>query len=176
MSIRYAEITIARNLEKESWFSYFKNLIGEEDVTSNNDTIILSFDDGYITDTKTALEDKQFKFGYKSRKSFYPIYFNKPDKEVLFLQDPLVKNGYLYMNFNIIFQNDPKFSTLNKVASIYNTIYYSQRSKNQVFSILKHGHNHRYLLAYNNSYFDKSDIIYFVHMLFTNSFTYNNNM
>lgn len=173
MSIKYAEITIARNLEEESWLSYFKNLIGEEDVTSNNDTIIISFDDGYITDTKTALEDKQFDFGYKSYNSSYPIYFNKPDKDVLSLQDPLVKNGCLYMNFNIIFQNDPKFATLNKVASIYNTIYYSPSSNNQVFAILKNGHNHRYLLAYDNSYFDKSDIIYFVHRLFTNSFTYN---
>lgn len=174
MSIKYAEITIVRNLEEESWLSYFKNLIGEEDVTSNNDTIILSFDDGYITDTKTALEDKQFDFGYKSYNSFYPIYFNKPDKHVLSLQDPLVKNGCLYMNFNDIFKDDPKFATLNKVASIYNTIYYSTEKRKQAFALIKNGHKYRYLLAYDDSYFDKSDIIYFIHTLFTNSFTYNN--
>ena len=45
MPIKYAEITIVRNLEKESWLSYFKNLIGEENIITNNDTIIISFDD-----------------------------------------------------------------------------------------------------------------------------------
>ena len=55
MPIKYAEIRIIRNLKEESWFSYFKNLIGDEDIITNNDTIIISFDDGSISDTNNKL-------------------------------------------------------------------------------------------------------------------------
>lgn len=167
MSIKYAEIIIARNLEEESWISYFKNLLGEENAITNNDTIIISFDDGHISDTKSVLVDKHFVFGNKCYKTGYPIYFNKPNKELLYLQQSHVKNGYMYMNFNDIFKNDQRFATLNKVPSMHNTIYTSSDTNKELFAILKNGHNNRYLLAYDDSYFDKSDIIYLIHMLFT---------
>ena len=47
MSIKYAEITIARNLQEETWLAYFKNLIGDEDIITKingiNDVSINSF-------------------------------------------------------------------------------------------------------------------------------------
>jgi hypothetical protein len=172
MSIKYAEIIISRNLEEESWLSYFKNLIGEENIITNNDTIIISFDDGTIMDTKSVLVDKNFVFGIKKVPSCYPIYFNKPNKHFLFLETPHVRDGNMYMNFNDIFKDDPKFATIIKVPSIYNTIYHCFGTSQQFFALVKNGHNHRYLLAYDDSYFDKSDVSYFIHKLFTDSFTY----
>ena len=174
MSIKYAEIIITRNLEEESWLSYFKNLIGQENIITDNDTIIISFDDGTITDTKSVLVDKKFEFGVKSRNInyVYPIYFNKPGKHLLFLQKPVLKNGSMYLNFNDIFKDDPKFATLIKTPSVYNAIYQILGTDQQFFALAKNGHNHRYLLAYDDSYFDKSDVSYFIHMLFTDSITY----
>ena len=171
MPIKYAEITISRNLEEETWFSYFKNLIGEENIITNNDTIIISFDDGYITDTKSVLVDKKFEFGRKGYQTDFPIYFNKPEKHILFLQQPVLRNGNMFMNFNDIFKDDPKFATIIKTPSIYNTIYQICGTDKQFFALAKNGHNYRYLLAYDDSYFDKSDISYFIHTIFTDSYT-----
>jgi len=171
MPIKYAEITISRNLEKESWRSFFKNLISHEDIITNNDTIIILFDDGTVTDTKHELIDKQFKFGPKRYQLDYPIYFEKPDKHTLFLKSPIIKDGYMKIDFKPIFKDYSNFNTSKKEPSIYNAIY-EDMSVGEVFAIVKNGYNHRYFLAYDDSYFDKSDINYFVNMLFTNSFTY----
>ena len=40
MPIKYAEITIVRNLEEENWFNYFKRMAGNENIVNDNDTII----------------------------------------------------------------------------------------------------------------------------------------
>ena len=74
MPIKYAEITIVRNFKKESWLSYFKNLIGEENIITNNDIIIISFDDGTISETTRELIDKQFPSDFiKKLFNFYLI-------------------------------------------------------------------------------------------------------
>jgi hypothetical protein len=175
MPIKYAEITIVRNLEKESWSSYFKNLIGQEDIITNNDTIIILFDDETISDTKRELIDKQFKFGPKCYYQTYPLYFEKPDKHTVFFKHPIIKeNGDLKIDFKPIFKDYSNFNTSKKEPSIYNAIY-EDMCEGQVLAIVKNGYNHRYFLAYDDSYFDKSDINYFVHSLFTNSFSYETN-
>ena len=172
MPIKYAEITIVRNLEEESWLSYFKNLIGQEDIININDTIIISFDDGTVSETKRELIDKQFKFGPKGYPQDYPLYFEKPDKHTLFLKRPIIKeDGNLKIDFKPIFKNYQNFNTSKKEPSIYNAIY-EDVCIGQVFAIVKKGYNQRYLLAYDDEYFDKSDINYFVNIIFTNSFTY----
>jgi hypothetical protein len=179
MPIKYAEITIVRNLEKESWLSYFKNLAGQEDIITNNDTIIISFDDGIISDTKSDLVDKNFKFGPKGIRQDYPLYFKKEDKDnTFFLKTPRVervtepRNLFSYtvlkLDSRLIFKDYKNHNTLKKEASIYNVIYHT--GVNEVLAIIKNGNNHRYVLAYNDDYFDKSDIIYFVDCLFINAF------
>jgi len=174
MPIKYAEITISRSLEEETWLSFFKNLIGQEDITTENDTIIISFDNGTITDTKSAFVDKQFKFGCKSHRTIYPAYFENPSKKfILFLNDPTYRDGAMYMNFNDIFKDDPKYKTHKKTPSTYNAIFHSLPNKD-LLSVIKNGNHHRYLLAYDDEYFDKSDIIYFIHILFTGTFIYDN--
>ena len=69
MPIKYAEITIARNLEEENWFNYLKRLTGNENIVNDNDTIIILFEDGSISDVKSEYVDKQFKMGPKGFKS-----------------------------------------------------------------------------------------------------------
>ena len=172
MPIKYAEITISRNLEKESWRSFFKNLIGHEDIITNNDTIIILFDDATVSETKHELIDKQFTFGPKCYYQNYPLYFEKPDKHTVFLKSPkIIKDGLMKIDFKPIFKDYLNFNASKKEPSIYNAIY-EDACVGEVLAIVKNGYNHRYFLAYDDSYFDKSDINYFVNMLFTNSFTY----
>lgn len=181
MPIKYAEITIVRNLEKESWLSYFKNLAGQEDIITNNDTIIISFDDGSVSDTKDELIDKKFKFGPNGYRQDYPMYFEKEDKNnTFFLKTPrlervteprgLFSYTVLKLDSRVIFKDYKNHNTLKKEPSIYNVIYHT--GVNEVLAIVKNGNNHRYVLAYNDDYFDKSDINYFVNIIFTNSLTY----
>ena len=176
MPIKYAEIRI---IQKESWLTYFKNWIGDENIITNNDTIIISFDDETISDTKIDLVDKKFKFGPKDYRQDYPLYFEKEDKNnTFFLKTPRLervtdpRNLFSYtvlkLDSRVIFKDYKNHNTLKKEPSIYNAIYHT--GVNQVLAIIKNGNNHRYVLAYDDDYFDKSDINYFVNMLFTNSF------
>ena len=179
MSIKYAEITIVRNLKKESWLSYFKNLIGEEDIITNNDTIIISFDDGTVSDTKSNDDNIRFEMGLKGNYCNYPRYFKKEDKDYMaFLKTPRVElvteprglfsYTVLKLDLKPIFKDYPNYNTLKKEPSIYNAIYESENI--DIFALAKIGPNFKYLLAYDDLYFDKSDISYFINCIFTNSF------
>jgi hypothetical protein len=175
MSIKYAEITIIRNLKEESWLNYFKNLIGEEDIITNNDTIIISFDDGTVSDTKSNDANKQFEFGPKNYYTNYPMYFKKEDKDyTVFLKTVTVERvkeprglfsyTILKLDSRPIFKDYPNYNTLKKEPSIYNAIYESKG--NDIFALAKIGTNFKYLLAYDDSYFDKPDICYFINYVF----------
>ena len=182
MPIKYAEITIVRNLKEESWLSYFKNLIGDEDIITDKDTIIISFDDGTLSDTNNKHVNDQFEIGPKSyhyQFSSYPIYFNKKDKNTVFLKAPILKdvkepgNLFSYMvwklDSNHIFKDYKNSNTLKKEPSIYNVIY-EDNVIGDLFAIVKIGLDFKYLLAYDDSYFDKPDLEYFVKCIFTNTF------
>jgi hypothetical protein len=178
MPIKYAEITIVRNLEEENWFNYFKRLAGNENIVNDNDTIIILFENGSISDVKSEYVDKQFEMGPKGFQKDYPIYLNKKDGPTLFFKRPIVNaDGNLTLDFKSIFKDNPKYRTITKVSSIYNAIYQGC-SDHDIFAIVKNGPNERsprYLLAYEDSYFERSDIIYFVSCIFKNTFTYNKN-
>ena len=184
MLIKYAEITIVRNLKEESWVSYFKNLIGDEDIITDKDTIIISFDDGTLSDTNNKPVNEQFEIGPKSYHydyPGYPIYFNKKDKNLVFLKAPILeevkepRNLFSYMVKKIdsehIFKDYKNSNTMKKEPSIYNVIY-EDISIGVIFALVKIDSNFKYLVAYDDSYFDKPDIGYFVNCIFTDSFTY----
>jgi hypothetical protein len=181
MSFKYAEITIVRNLKEESWLSYFKNLIGDEDIITDKDTIIISFDDGTLSDTNNKHVNDQFEIGPKSYHyefSSYPIYFNKKDKNKVSLKPPILKqlkdprNLFSYMVRKLdsrhIFKDYKNCNTLKKEPSIYNVIY-EDNNTGDIFALVKIGLDFKYLVAYDDSYFDKSDIEYFVKCIFTDT-------
>lgn len=169
MPIKYAEITIARNLEEENWFNYLKRLAGNENIVNDNDTIIILFEDGSISDVKSEYVDKQFEIGPKMYPRIFPLYFNKKDGNTLFLKRPTVNpDGNLMLDFKPIFKGNPKYRTITKVSSVYNAIY-NDMVVGDIFAIVKNGPNERfprYLLAYEDSYFERSDLIYLVSCIF----------
>jgi len=157
MPIKYAEITIVR---KESWLTYFKNLIGDENIITKNDTIIILFDDGSVSDT-VEYKDANIRFEMGPKSHYYcygyPIYFNKINKNTVFLKTPRVEKNVLKLDFKPIFKDYPNYNTLKKEPSIYNAIY-EESNDIDMFAVVKRASN-LYLLAYEDTYFDKSDIV-----------------
>lgn len=172
MTIKYANIIINRDLENESWINYFKRLFGEENIVDENDTIIITFEDGTICDVKNEYIDKQFEMGPQEVQSIFPAYFNKKDGEKLLFKRPHVKEGNLTIDLKSIFKDSLEYVTLNKVPSIFNIIYKSIKTDIDMFAIVKNGTNElspRYFIAYDDVYFERSDIIYLINYIFNNS-------
>ena len=171
MPIKYAEITIIINTEKETILNYFNRLIGNENKTNDNDTIIILFDDGIICDVKKEYNtNTNIIMGPIGFKTNLPIYFEITDKnETIFYKTPTVDyNGNLRLNSKPIFANNKKHTTTKKEPSVYNCIF--ERGNNEVLAIAKIKSSEekpRFLLAYDDTYFEKEDIIYFVNCIFS---------
>ena len=155
MSIKYAEITIIRNIEEETIFSAISKYIFNENNTNplEDDTIILLFHDGTICDIKDEYIDKKFKFGTIGYDTLFPIYIQLNDK-------------YSFKDYNINFH-------YNKDASEFNVIY-EDHNKNEKLSICRIKSNDkkpRFLLAYDIDILNKTDIIYLIHCIFNDKYT-----
>ncbi len=74
MCIKYAEITIIRNIEEENVFRTLSRYFGYENTTDNKDMIIIIFDNGSIYDTKDEYIDKKYNFGQFGYIHKFPIY------------------------------------------------------------------------------------------------------
>jgi hypothetical protein len=175
MPIKYAEITIIINTEKETMTNYFNRLIGNENQTTDNDTIIILFDDGIICDIKKEYNTElhnPIKMGPTCLRRYFPLpaYFEiEETNETFFSKTPTVDyNGNLRLNSKPIFANNKKHITTKKEPSVYNSIYV--KGNNEVLSIVKIKSSEekpRFLLAYDDTYFKKEHIIYFVNCIFS---------
>ena len=110
MPIKYAEITTIFNLEKETMMNYFNRLLlKNENQTTDNDTIIILFEDGIICDvTKECTSTKInniMEMGPKGFRSYLPLYFEMKDtNNTLFSKkSPQYNNGILLLDFKLIF-------------------------------------------------------------------------
>jgi len=172
MPIKYGDIIININPEKESIIDYLGRFFGNENSITDDDTIIILFDDQTICDTKNEYIDKKFQFVLLGLLTFLPYYFITNDSKTFYYKIPHNKNGKRTVNCSNIFKNHPNYATCKKEESFYNFIYYDNNF-NDVFSIIKHGKNEkniRHLLAYDDEQFKKDDIIYLVNCIFKNNF------
>ena len=116
MTIKYAEITIIINTEKESILNYFNRLLlSDENTTTDNDTIIILFDDGIICDVKKECKNKNINIimGPRSFKTNSPIYFEIKDK-TFFSKSPTFGHNGLRLDCKPIFANNKKHITTKK--------------------------------------------------------------
>jgi hypothetical protein len=171
MPIKYAEIIIIINTEKESILNYFNRLLlSDENTTTDNDTIIILFDDGTIHDVKKEYDTKlhnPIKMGPRSFKTNSPIYFEFKDK-TFFSKSPTLGHNGLKLDFKPIFANSQKFLTSKKESSCYNCIF--KKGNNELLAIARQKSSSakpRFLLAYDDEYFEKEHIIYFVNDIFS---------
>lgn len=175
MPIKYAEITTIFNLEKETMMNYFNRLLlMNENQTNENDTIIISFEENeVICDVKKECLNNSKVMMTMGPKFFdLPLYFGMKDNndKTFFSKPPQECNGTRKLNFNPIFANYKKHRTTKKEESIYNCIYYVLKNKIDVLAILRIKSSNtkpRFLLAYDDEYFKKEYIIYFVNYIFS---------
>jgi len=177
MPIKYAEITTIFNLEKETMMNYFNRLLlGNENQTNENDTLIISFEeDEVICDvTKECTNSKIImKMGPKCYdRRYLPGYFEMTDtNKTFFSKSPKTNSdGTKTISFNPIFNNYKKHRTTKKEPSVYNCIYYVLKDKTDVLAIVKIKSSDtkpRFLLAYDDEYFEKDNIIYFINYIFS---------
>lgn len=182
MTIKYAEVTIVIDLEKRSIFNYFGRLIGNETIPNENDNIIILFDDDDIV---LSLDDNpiynvtnKFIMGPKFYNTTLPIYFElkfEPIKTHIFYNKlPVEKQGMLKLDVKSIFENNIKYLTSKVMASIYTMCYTikiigSKIVDKDVFAIVKIKSSEekpRFLLAYDDEYFEKEDITYLANYMF----------
>jgi hypothetical protein len=172
MPIIYAEITIIFNLEKETMSNYFNRLLlGNENQTTDNDTIIILFEEEVICDVKKECINSKIIMEMGPKFFDLPLYFDTTDKnKTFFSKSPQECNGIRKMDFNPIFANCKKHRTTKKEESIYNCIYYVLKDKIDVLAIVRINTSDtqpRFLLAYDDEYFKKECIIYFVNYIFS---------
>ena len=161
---------IFRNITEEPIYGTLFRYLGYEYWVEKQDTILIIFDDDdSICDTKNEYIDKHYIFD--KTEHVYPLHF-KTDKIELFYKTPIELNGRKSINFKPIFKNCTKIKHKIWEDSIFNMIY-QDIDMNEVFSLIKIKSNEekpRYLMAYDETIFCKSDIIYLIENMFRLSF------
>ena len=173
MSIKYAEITIIRNIEEENIFRTLSRYLGYENTSNDNDTIIITFDDGTICDIKDEYIDKKFDFAVIGHDHCFPIYFKiDNEKRTLFYKKPDTINDQKKLNFRKIFKNYKNFDKCSVDPSVYNVIY-ENYDKIEYFAICRIKSSEekpRFLLAYDNNVLNRTEIIYLIDCIFKKKF------
>ena len=175
MPIKFAEITIIRNIEEENMFRSLYRYFGYENQTIDNDIIIIQFDDGTLCDTRDEYKELNFKFAQLGHNHSFPIYFNKQieDRHTLFYRNPIINDkGQRSLNLNML-KNYACYKGIKPEPSKYNLIY-EDINKKEIFSILKISSNEekpRFMLGYEDTILNRDDIIYLSDCIFKEKFT-----
>ena len=169
--MKYGEITIVYEKdETESFFSFFG--LFKKRIIKN---IVILFDDGDIYDTKTKYEDKNYDFlwpysGFEGR-SVVPRYFDTK-KNIYFKHEEVTRDGELYLNYDKTVFDNTIYKIDNLHASEYNCIYYKNRSLKKInilylLRLKSSNESPRHVVFYDTDEFNKSEIIYLIHTIFT---------
>lgn len=175
MTIQFGEITVVRDYDKESFAEYFDRLLGGESFTVH-DRIILLFQDGTIYDTTTLQNDiiqtdvgSNFTFGSNCFNNYCPQWLSIYNKNKILSYKTQLDFKY----FNKIFKN---YKNYTKVSSLFNCIY-EDDGNNLFLSIVKiesSKNTPRFIFAYEETIFDKSNIIYLIDFIIKNRHENNN--
>lgn len=176
MPIKYSDVIIIKNIQEETIFttiSRYFSLGVYETIINDNDTIIVTFDNETVCDTKDEYIDKKYTFGDLNYDTSFPIYFKTNKKEMYFYRTPIVNNGILKLDLKPIFKNCENYELENVQPSDYNLIY--ENCKKEVkFAIVRIKSNQekpRYKIAYDSNDFDRTDIIYLINSIFKHKFS-----
>ncbi len=154
--ITYAEITIHKELKRETMFEYFSRVINEH-KPATTDTIIILFDDTTIVDVKKYDNKCKIKMGPIGFNTLSPIYFD------------IEKNTFIVSSLTI-FTTTLFSDKSNLKDSPYNCVYYTICGYD-VFAICRiksSDESPRFLVAYNDTYFEKDHVIHLVNYILSN--------
>jgi hypothetical protein len=165
-SIKYADITIMCNMQEDNIYNTLIGFIGYENTINDKDIIIITFEDGTICNIKDDYIDRKYNFSIL-KSGHYHTYFETDNKKTLIYKKPNIKKKSKKIKFSEIFKDYTNYHNNKIVSSMYNVIY-QDNNENEKLAIFKFKSNKdklRFKLAYDNDYFDKSDIIYLINHL-----------
>jgi|LauGreSuBDMM15SN_2_FD.fasta_scaffold04372_2 hypothetical protein len=174
MSILYAEVSV---IQEETLFRTMFRLTGYECAITDEDTVIMTFDnDEFPYDTRVEFSKRKKTFSFSEpKKDNFPLWF-ETDKErinTVWLKQSVVNaDGIEQLDCTEMFKDYQK--TNNSLErSAFNAIYYSMSDGKDLFGIIKiksSPSKPRFIVGYNRRYFDKSDVVYLVHCFLTKTY------
>lgn len=148
--IVYAEITIHKEFKSETMLTFVSRVFAKIPRKTTN-TIVILFDDGIVDATKKDTCDIKITMGVAT----IPIYFEINKKTYFSRHTQLFKP-----------HKDKLFS--EEVESTYNCSYYQLHDNADVFAITRiksSDSSPRFLVAYNDTHFEKSHVMYLVNYI-----------
>lgn len=169
--MKYAEVT---TIVEPTTYRAFTKFIVDEDwepmLNGENDKIIVNFeDDNSVYDTKDYHNKKYIKGRYEDNYNDINIIDNETNKIYKRKTSRMNLDKYpykLFMDFTPIFSGCPKYNSKKLAPSKYNMIYMYETK--DVFALVKQANSERYLVAYDDKIFEKTDVIYLIKFIFTN--------
>ena len=178
MQIKYGEVTIIHNTDKEDIFSRLSLWLNFEHSVSKKSKYIFLFEDGEICDVDNKLKDLKFKF-FNNSLTKMPIWFeknkenNKENNRTYFYKSPNEEeNNNCSLYFSKLFSSYSKFNSSMNIKSSYNSIYYCYNySENnpELFGIMCIKSNEsmpRFQFAYDADEFTREEVIYLINNIF----------
>lgn len=171
MPTKYGEIYVKHNTEN-LWTSTVFWLGYDEQIVSDDSTIIVKFDDGDVQEVSNELYESNDKI----KISQYITIKNDSKEHMYFKRDPKTNpDGTQQLFFGNIFKNYELYDNNNNISSYFNCIYYKHKvvdtkaKKMDVFAILRvksSVSSPRYQIAYDSDDFTKESILYIINCIF----------
>lgn len=180
MPIKYGDLTIIFNKEQITIFSSLLTWLQYEYSPPTDSKYVFLFDDGEICEANDKTTDYKFKF-VVGVSSAMPMYFEKTlnvkdhHSRTFFYKRPTENannNNRLSLNFTNLFHSYSKYRVNDRIASIYNSIYYCHKDSStpEIFGIIRTQSNDympRFQFAYDDDEFSKDEIVYLIHSIFS---------
>lgn len=172
MTIQYVEVSVIKNVNQEPFFKNIcREYLGYEYGATNDDTIVILFEDGTIYDTNEPLPDVRvtFKlsddpFDFSPLSRHFPKVITLKSGIELTYEAPSYdsqKKYYKLKSLNYLFHKHPKY----KLADISLCNFTYAISNESVFGTLKLKSNvnfQMYLVAFDDDILDKQQVIYLI--------------
>lgn len=176
MTIKFAEISIIRNMNKQCLYNSISRFFGDEGLFSDDDDIVILFDDCTICNIKDEHLKKEIKFSdnycFHHESDCVTQLAVKINNIRLFLKlcnksnsiNNKHKNESYYSNE---LTNHIKYNDSPNEHSTFNMVYRSIDS--HAFELVRKKSSYetpRFLMAYDDTIFGRNDIIYFLDCVF----------
>lgn len=177
--LKYAEVTIIKNVENSTFLNSYYRFIGidsERIIDKEKDIILMTFEGEPPFDTKDRYVDLKFHIEPLLSDSKIGYMMNKEDPVVYHSKTPRIySDGTLRLDFNRIHKENPVYNNKDIQTSCYNTIFYRNVSgkPTDVLFIARLNSSitmPRYVIAYDETLITKLQVIYVIRNMFLELF------
>jgi hypothetical protein len=181
--LTYAEVTIIKNVDNSNFLNsiqWFLGLDTERIIDSEKDIVLMSFENEPPFDTKDRYVDFKFNIQpcFDNARIMYITYTEEDKRKFYFSQEPTFSKGRSRLNFSRVTNENPSYKNSDIQPSHYNTIFYCYESgieKDALFiaKLISSDSKPRYVIAYDDNYITKLQVIYLVRTIFLELYIFN---